>query len=433
LIACSLGLVLSCLLVACAFWGLGDYDQGGASSDSGARDGSLSESGATDGGAHSDAPVDAAPPDGGFSITVTPYVSLSYAVPPVSASVTITVVRAKNFTEDVAYEITAPSLDGGNFVTYLGTLPHDTIIDGVSMVSVPLTVMSPLPPDVLGNFAFEVHASATGAPNKQASFTVHFAGLLANYGSACTTACVDGGFPFTVPSNIPLLELEAWGAGGCSGTNGSGTNAAGGGGGGGFVEATIPVAPLESLVVQVGGRLGGGMFHGGCGGEGSGLIRGISTLVIAGGGGGGGESCDGVSGPGGGGGGKSGQSGGNGGTSTGTCGIGGGGATSTGNGASYGTAKSGGGLGGGGLYSGGIGGNGGACSCGGGGGGGGGNSGSAALDAGVTVLANVGASGATAGNATDSYCAGAGMGAPSNTGSGAGVAGAQGRVVLLVP
>jgi hypothetical protein len=427
-VACSLSLVLSCLLVACAFWGLGDYDQGGAAGDASARDGPVRDS-----GGESDVRIDGVappPPDGGFSIGVTPYVSLSYGGP--AASVTVTVARAKNFMEDVAFQISAPSLDAGNFATYLGALPSGTIINGVSMATVPLSVMASLPPEALGNFTFGVTASATGFAPRHASFTVHLAGLLANYGAVCSTACVDGGFPFTVPSNIPLLDVKAWGAGGCSGAYG-GTNAAGGGGGGGFVEATVPVAPLETLVVQVGGTLGGSTLHGGCGGEGSGLMRGVSPLVIAGGGGGGGASCDGVGGPGGGGGGKGGQSGVDGEGSSGTCGSGGGGATSTRNGQSNGTAKAGGGFGGGGLYSGGIGGAGGACACGVGGGGGGGSGGSAALDAGVTVIDNVPASGATPAHMTDSYWAGAGAGAPPNTSSDLGVSGAQGRVVLLVP
>jgi hypothetical protein len=199
---------------------------------------------------------------------------------------------------------------------------------------------------------------------------------------------------FTVPAGIGLLQVDVVGASG-------GGVFPGVGGGGGRVQATLPVTPLETLTIVVGGNgLGGGGFNGGGGGQGptgdfrgggaSDIRRGPTRLIIAGGGGGGGPLSNG---PGGAGGGLAGGSG----TGAGTCATGGSGGTQSAGGAggaggpggtagAPGTSGTGGqgapphvvfpvifsgGSGGGGGYFGGGGGGGGCTDQGGGGGGGG--------------------------------------------------------------
>jgi hypothetical protein len=344
---------------------------------------------------------------------------------------TVTVVRASDFQEGVDFNVTAPVVpDAGSFLQYLGDLPTDMIENGESSVMVDLTLMVPPPPALLGDFEFTVKASGAIHSNivRSAPFTVHIAGVLATYAEGCTGAsCVgDGGVLLTVPSTVSLLDIKAWGAGGCAGSNG-GNGPAGGGGGGGFVEGMVPVTGLEQLEVHV-GRSRGENFNGGCGGEGSYVARGGTWLVIAGGGGGGGASCQEIGGTGGGGGGPNGQAGGAG------CGPGGGGGTQVGSGSSLGATSSGGGLGGGGLFPGGIGGDG-DCTCYGNGGGGGGSGGSAALEAGVQIVANKLAAGAqTPAATTDTDWADAGgVGAAPNKVTGDGLPGHAGRIVVRVP
>ena len=54
-----------------------------------------------------------------------------------------------------------------------------------------------------------------------------------------------GTFPFVVPTDVTLLKVELWGAGGSG-------NSAGGGGGGGYVCAFIETSPGENWTIEVG-------------------------------------------------------------------------------------------------------------------------------------------------------------------------------------
>jgi hypothetical protein len=255
------------------------------------------------------------------------------------------------------------------------------------------------------------------------TFTVHIPGVLAAFATPGTVV-------FPVPSNVPLLRVKAWGAGGGSGC--SGGNGAGGGGPGGFVLADAVVVPSEMLSVHVGASVPGSCFghHPVVGGEGSAVLRGATILVVAGGGGGGGDGCAGLGGAGGAGGGPMGGNG-----SPGQCGgAGGGGATQLADGVSpSGDA----GGGGGGLHSGGTGssGNNNQCStfCGEYGGNGGGSGGSNALDAGVTVVTSLPGNQVPPDTSDPDWSPDAGVPAGSYTGSGSGQAGSPGRIVILVP
>lgn len=143
---------------------------------------------------------------------------------------------------------------------------------------------------------------------------VHPEGGSAPYSTAGTDT-------FVVPDGITAITVKAWGAGGGGGGGGNGS-LGGVGGAGGFSTSTISVTPNELLTVSVGGGGGGGgggnSGAGGGGGGYSGVSRGSTRLVIAGGGaggGGGGTNGSNVGGAGGAGGGESGQDGWNSGTS----------------------------------------------------------------------------------------------------------------------
>ena len=90
---------------------------------------------------------------------------------------------------------------------------------------------------------------------------------------------------FTVPQECTSIVVQAYGAGGGSGSSG-GTYKSGGNGG--FAQATIAVSINESLTVSVGGGgiTSGGNFRGAGGGGYSGVFRSTTPLIIAGGGGG---------------------------------------------------------------------------------------------------------------------------------------------------
>lgn len=159
------------------------------------------------------------------------------------------------------------------------------------------------------------------------------------------------GTNYTVPAGARYVLAKIWAGGGA----GDGSASTGVAGGAGFAGALIPVAGGEKLTVRVagGGAFGGGINGGGsgsgsraCGGGYSGLFRGTSPLLIAGGGGG--SRLNGNGGPGGG---TTGGSGG--GTNVGTGGTQNAGGTGGANGA-YLRGASGQAGGGGGYYGGGA-------------------------------------------------------------------------------
>ncbi len=102
---------------------------------------------------------------------------------------------------------------------------------------------------------------------------------------------------FTVPTGVNSVTVKSWGAGGGAGAGGI-RNVGADGGGGGFVQGTLSVTPAENLTTYVGGGGGAGLFGipSGAGGGGgySGLYRGSTPLLIAGGGGGGGAGAGGI-------------------------------------------------------------------------------------------------------------------------------------------
>ena len=232
---------------------------------------------------------------------------------------------------------------------------------------------------------------------------------------ATTTTFVSSG-SFPVPAGVTQIQVEAFGARGGETVDANGDPLPPPGEGARVITPAIPVTPGESLTITIGGRgndgvLGGAKGTGGSGGGGDGgigdgavgqgggggggasrVLRGATSLVIAGGGGGAGapaftvagagggsleNGIDGADDPsaggGGGGGGAVGTTGGTGGTA-GTNGVSGGPGLSAGSGGDGGNAANatggGGGGGGGGGRAGGGGGGGGS----GGGGGGGGSS-----------------------------------------------------------
>jgi len=155
---------------------------------------------------------------------------------------------------------------------------------------------------------------------------------------------------FIVPSGVTEITVELWGGGG-SGGSGCGNSAGGSGGGGGYVKATLSVTPGETLTIRVGGGAGHYASNiiqhpqtpsegpatinvvsrrsdvninnqstlgaiAGSGGGYSAIFRGLTPLLVAGGGGGGGSGTFSgfmsYSGDGGAGGGNTGQNGANG-------------------------------------------------------------------------------------------------------------------------
>lgn len=104
-----------------------------------------------------------------------------------------------------------------------------------------------------------------------------------------STATGDSYETFVVPAGVTVLRVQGWGAGGGSSeTVGSSFYATGGGGG--YAQCDIAVTPGESLRIYVGqpGQFGPGNYYGqgGSGGGYSGVFRGTTPLMIAGGGGG---------------------------------------------------------------------------------------------------------------------------------------------------
>lgn len=339
--------------------------------------------------------------------------------------------------------------DGKQTLTY--TLTDGALPDGLDLSET--GALSGTPTEA-GTFNFDVTVSdGIVSVSRSFSLTVSAGGC-----SAGSTTYTQTGleFEYAVPDGCTTLTVKMWGAGG-----GYGLSSGGPGGGGGYATATLTVTPGEILKVRVGGAganasghnttsLGGyngggnGPAHasaylgpGGGGGGASGVYRGATPLLMAGGGGGSGGSGGGATGAAGGaGGGMTGQagyassgtvSGGGGGTqdaggargtpgptpaTAGTYGQGGNGAQTRG----YG----GGGGGGGGYYGGGGGGNQGNNSNSGGGGGGGGGSGfgpeNAILVAGTNNIP---------GNAEDPDRGDAGEGGTAST------AATNGRVIII--
>jgi hypothetical protein len=371
-----------------------------------------------------------------FSVQVSPnYVSLAANG---NTNVTVSINRSHGFTGLVSAEFTA--LQHG-----VSAAPGSAEI-GDAGVSFQLLAPSTLAPSTLGDYKVTVTGTAGSGPQQQqasTTLTVHLTGFLASFG----VPAMSGPIPFVVPSNVTLLRMKAWGAGGAAGMF-QGGSPTGGGGGGGCVIADVRVTPNETLGVVVGRAGGGGEFR--AGGGYSAVLRGPrdagapqpSVLIIAGGGGTGGSSGGEFNEPGGSGGAGGGLKGQNGFVGAmyfnDGCpgGSGGGGATQTMPGVSYGMKVfSGGGLGGGGLYDGGIGGlsTGTSCTSGGPGGGGGGSGGVGVQDAGIDVISNTPGSGATPANQADpNYVDAAGAGAPP-CGQGSCGAANPGLVVFLVP
>jgi hypothetical protein len=354
-----------------------------------------------------------------FAIGVSPaYVAIA---PGQSVPVTVIVQRFGAFEGEVDITLNLPS--------YVNPPSISTFISGTS-TTLSLTSQVAAPPalaqaNALGDFPLTVQGKTpSGSEIATTPLTVHLSGELAAFAAPGTT-------PFPVPSNVPLLRVKAWGAGGGSGSSGA-YNGGGPGGAGGFVQADVVVVPGETLGVHVGASVVNQCSPQSGGGEGSAVLRGATMLAVAGGGGGGGQGCAGVGGWGGGGGGNKGGNG-----AGGQCGgDGGGGATQTGDG----TSAAGCGAGGGGLHNGGLGatGNNNQCStsCGESGGNGGGSGGSEALDAGVTVTANAAAAqySPSPPNSSDpDYAPDAGAGAGTVPTPGQGHPGNAGRIVILVP
>ncbi|MAA92558.1 MAG: hypothetical protein CMQ57_03425 [Gammaproteobacteria bacterium] len=123
-----------------------------------------------------------------------------------------------------------------------------------------------------------------------------------------TTPRTYNGYQWQVPAQTQYIQAVAWGSGAYGYTGNSrwcpyfgnapfcGTN----GGGGGFSTAVIPVTAGEYLYIGVGSRNSSGNYNGakGNGGGFTGIFRGSTPLIIAGGGGAG--SIDGHGGAGGG-------------------------------------------------------------------------------------------------------------------------------------
>jgi hypothetical protein len=390
--------------------------------DGGASDGGVGADGAPMGDGSSDGAGDVAVSAQDFSISVNPsYLALA---PGQSASVMISVQRKGTFTGEIDISLGLPP-----YVNPPGSI-NTFIPGGSTSISFSLTSMVNAPPALaqmgaLGDFPLTVYGKTTDDKEEaSAPFTIHLSGKLVVYGTHGTT-------PFQVPSNVPLLLVKAWGAGGGPGCNGG--NGGGPGGAGGFVEGEVVVAPSEMLSIHVGAAGQEGCFSNMStgGGEGSAVLRSATRLVVAGGGGGGGAGCQAIGGTGGAGGGVKGGDG-----PTVDCGgIGGGGATPNADGIS---AKGSSGGGGSGLHDGGTGGGGsaGQCTCPSAGGGGGASGGSDTPDAGVTVNANLTAlAGASLppNTADPDYVANAGRAAGPNLTQQQQVPASDGLIIILVP
>jgi hypothetical protein len=98
---------------------------------------------------------------------------------------------------------------------------------------------------------------------------------------------------YIVPDHVTAITVKLWGAGGGGGPQLYGNNVAQNGGAGAFVQATIPVTPGESLIVQTGGPGGAGINDidphtaganstGGGGGGYTGIFRWSNPLVLSG-------------------------------------------------------------------------------------------------------------------------------------------------------
>ncbi len=231
---------------------------------------------------------------------------------------------------------------------------------------------------------------------------------------------------FIVPAGVTKLIVKAWGAGGGWGEGGNNTSNSGSGASGASVTAKVPVTPGETLSYVVGllgkssnvatpssestgvGVRGFGVdFEGANGGGYTGIFRGATPLVIAGGGGAGGSADAGS-------GGNPGGSGGRGGAPSGEDGTDGTGSGNLGSGGSGGT-----------VVSGGAGGN-----DGGGGSAAGGKAGTSLQggDGGYDSPAGTGLSGyrSGGGGAGGGYYGGGGGGAGGDGGSSSGAAGGGG-------
>lgn len=108
-----------------------------------------------------------------------------------------------------------------------------------------------------------------------------------------------GAYDWATPSGCTSISVKAWGGGGDAGAAWNGATPVAGGGGG-FVRARLPIAPQETLHIQLAGP-----------GRRTAVWRGNQLLVVAGGGGAGGVMMPGnVAGAGGAGGGTVGEDGG---------------------------------------------------------------------------------------------------------------------------
>ena len=214
-----------------------------------------------------------APPAQGFTLSLAPsHVTADPGDP--AATVTINVVRAASFTDDVSFTIVTPA-----HVT--ATVAPDTGNGGTSS-SFTVSVDGTAP---LG----DVVVSVTGQ-NPTKTF-VENTSLGIRVGSLFDIG--DGGF--VVPSYANALIVKAWGAGGGAGCTTCSSDAGVSGGGGGFASATVPVSPGASLVAFVGtggpsgfgAACGSSNYVGGAGGGFTALqVKGGNYLIIAGAGGG---------------------------------------------------------------------------------------------------------------------------------------------------
>lgn len=227
----------------------------------------------TDGGA-TDGSV--APPETGFVVTVAPSHVVADPGDPI-VSITVTLTRAKDFTDAVDVTLNAlPPLAGVTSVSPLvvaGGSPGGPISFAVSDSA------------TLGDYSIEV-LGKSGSTTSSASFGLHLGSLLAATEKAASVP---------LPAWATKIDVAMWGAGGGGANYEVGNPAYGGSGGaGGFTSARIPVMggmPLD-VAPASGGSPSVGQSGGGGGGYSS-ISQGATLLAIAGGGGGGGTGISG--------------------------------------------------------------------------------------------------------------------------------------------
>lgn len=137
-------------------------------------------------------------------------------------------------------------------------------------------------------------SSFSTASNFQVTFGPHTDAWSVTTHGPCVagtqTLTAAGVSSFVVPNGCTHLSVALWGGGGGSSAGSNSSGCAGDGGNGAYVTGIIDVVSDETLTIVVGGPGAGSVYPAGGGGGGhSSVLRGLTSLISAGGGGGGGN------------------------------------------------------------------------------------------------------------------------------------------------